>query len=113
MYQFHYISGYPDGTFRPEEPVSRQNAAVLLWQAMHLYRLDYPSDMFETDAADQKSFPRLLYGGKLGKLFCRSSRHIRMPQRSIRGPFCSGGADYEGTGYSCHSEDDRGGTGVK
>ena len=47
MYQFHYISGYPDGTFRPEEPVSRQNAAVLLWQAMHLYRLDYPSDMFE------------------------------------------------------------------
>ena len=24
MYQFHYISGYPDGTFRPEEPVSRQ-----------------------------------------------------------------------------------------
>ena len=34
MYQFHYISGYPDGTFRPDENVERVEAAVLLWAVM-------------------------------------------------------------------------------
>jgi hypothetical protein len=33
-----YVSGYPDGTFRPDAPVSRLEAAMLLHRALHLYR---------------------------------------------------------------------------
>ena len=34
MYQFHYIEGYPDGTFRPDNNVKRMEAATILWTAM-------------------------------------------------------------------------------
>lgn len=34
MYQFHYIEGYPDGTFRPDDNVKRMEAAVLLWPVL-------------------------------------------------------------------------------
>ena len=37
MYQFHYISGYPDGTFRPDENITRAEAAVLLWSVLREY----------------------------------------------------------------------------
>ncbi len=34
MYQFHYIEGYPDGTFRPDSNVKRKEAAELLWHPL-------------------------------------------------------------------------------
>lgn len=46
MYQFHYISGYPDGTFRPDESVSRQDAAVILWNVMWPHVLGFQGDGF-------------------------------------------------------------------
>lgn len=47
MYQFHYINGYPDGTFRPEGNVKRGEAAVIFWSAMephmggHMYPVSW------------------------------------------------------------------------
>ena len=37
MYQFDRISGYPDGTFRPDENITRAEAAVLLWSVLREY----------------------------------------------------------------------------
>ena len=34
MYQFHYIEGYPDGTFQPDSNVKRKEAAELLWHPL-------------------------------------------------------------------------------
>ena len=47
MYQFRYISGYPDGTFRPDKNVKRMEAAKMLWNAMephmggHMYPVSW------------------------------------------------------------------------
>ncbi len=54
MYQFHYISGYPDGTFRPEESVSRQDAATVLWEAMWPHALGFQGDGFSMYLAEKQ-----------------------------------------------------------
>lgn len=63
-----YVSGYSDGTFRPQQTVSRQEAAVMLYR---LYRLDAAAAASgSTDAEVLPSFSReavntLLSGGFL------------------------------------------------
>ena len=37
LYQFHFISGFPDGTFRPDDFVTRAQAAVMLWHVRKAY----------------------------------------------------------------------------
>lgn len=37
LYQFRFINGFPDGTFRPEIPVTRAQAAVMLWDVRNAY----------------------------------------------------------------------------
>ena len=39
-----YISGYPDGTFRPYEPIRRQEATVILSKILNIADEDYPVD---------------------------------------------------------------------
>ncbi len=39
-----YISGYPDGTFRPYEPIRRQEATVILSKILNIHDEDYPVD---------------------------------------------------------------------
>ena len=37
LYQFRFINGFPDGTFRPEIPVTRAQAAGMLWDVRNAY----------------------------------------------------------------------------
>jgi len=39
-----YISGYPDGTFRPYEPIRRQEATVILSKILNIHDEDYDKD---------------------------------------------------------------------
>lgn len=39
-----YISGYPDGTFRPYDPIRRQEATVILSKILNIHEEEYPED---------------------------------------------------------------------
>ena len=39
-----YIAGYPDGTFRPEDPIRRQEATVILSKILNIHDEDYEND---------------------------------------------------------------------
>ena len=34
LYQFGIIKGFKDGTYRPDQPISRQDAATVLWLSL-------------------------------------------------------------------------------
>lgn len=52
------VSGYPEGTFRPDDAVSRQELAKLLVVFLEYMSIDITSDNPVTGFADSKSFPK-------------------------------------------------------
>ena len=39
-----YINGYEDGTFRPEDPIRRQEATVILARILNIHEEEYPEN---------------------------------------------------------------------
>lgn len=47
LHDKHIISGYPDGTFRPNEPITRAQAAAMLLKALDMELIENPSVQFK------------------------------------------------------------------
>ena len=41
LYQFDIINGFEDGTYRPDQSISRQDAAAIFWEGLSRYIGDY------------------------------------------------------------------------
>lgn len=50
------ISGYPDKTFRPDRPITREEAAVVLLKAL---QSNYSTELIETEASVFKDWPQI------------------------------------------------------
>lgn len=47
LHDKHIISGYPDGTFRPSEPITRAQAAAMLLKALDIEVIENPTVQFK------------------------------------------------------------------
>ncbi|WP_342600891.1 S-layer homology domain-containing protein [Psychrobacillus sp. FSL H8-0483] len=47
LHDKHIISGYPDGTFRPNEPITRAQAAAMLLKALDIEVIENPTVQFK------------------------------------------------------------------
>ena len=43
LYDKHIIGGYPDGTFKPNQPITRAQAAAMLLKALDIKVIDKPT----------------------------------------------------------------------
>ncbi|KAA0964866.1 S-layer homology domain-containing protein [Sporosarcina sp. ANT_H38] len=59
LYDKHIISGYPDGTFRPNQPITRAQAAVMLLKALDIKVIDNPTAIFK-DVSNTSNYYKIL-----------------------------------------------------
>ena len=59
LYDKHIIGGYPDGTFKPNQPITRAQAAAMLLKALDIKVIDKPTVKFK-DVSSTSNYYKIL-----------------------------------------------------
>lgn len=59
LYDKHIIGGYPDGTFKPNQPITRSQAAAMLLKALDIKVIDKPTVKFK-DVSNTSNYYKIL-----------------------------------------------------
>ena len=59
LYDKHIIGGYPDGTFKPNQPITRAQAAAMLLKALDIEVIDKPTVKFK-DVSSTSNYYKIL-----------------------------------------------------
>jgi uncharacterized glyoxalase superfamily metalloenzyme YdcJ len=59
LYDKHIICGYPDGTFKPNQPITRTQAAAMLLKALDITVIDKPTVKFK-DVSSTSNYYKIL-----------------------------------------------------